>query len=203
MVSVKERLFNTHTDTLIRVHTLNIDAGMLLIERIVSRYIVIPTDDLVVYVKGSRYPLESRAAIARYNGSSLVDNKPWHPFLAIPILLDLLEVYQYYHTEYEELFKRNPLQEAVRLYTVHDDATDTEIVLNYVPNMSTVDLSEVVTIFNTIYTDHLKPIFTEYPNNVYTMDLATNMYRMLQHDDIRAYRFGELLVAAEVVDDSC
>lgn len=177
---------------------LNIDSAMTIIDRILSKYVppVINTD-VVWYVKGLRHPLSTRKHLDRYKKEGLAKNTPWHPYLAIPILQDMLEYYQYRHTNYPELFKVNPMANGNSVYSLSPGTHDATIILSYYPGIDTDDLYEIANIFLDVYETCLKAIFTEAPDHIYRINIDTNMYRLCRLDDIRAYRYDELLAGED------
>jgi len=175
---------------------LDIDNGMVIVEDIIARYIH-PEEYTgnVWYMRGNRYPLTSRKDIERYKKFNLIRNTPWHPYLSIPLLADILEYYQYKHATSPKLFKTNPGGPSATIYTTTPNISDTTIIKRYVDNISDEDLLVIANLFLEMYNKCFKDIFISYPDSVYTLCAETNMYQLIRHDDIRAYRLNELLAA--------
>ncbi|MDQ6988437.1 MAG: hypothetical protein Q9M19_01045 [Mariprofundaceae bacterium] len=129
----------------------------------------------------------------KYSAMGLASHSPWHPYRTIPILEDVLEYYQYRHTTCPELFTTNPLTTAKSWYQLSSEATDMSILLTYIPDIDEGDFYAVSNIFLEMYTEYIKPVFMEYPNNLYTLDVSTSEYKLRRYDDIRVIRFNEAL----------
>jgi len=179
-------------------HMLNIDTIATNAEIILSKYVERQIYcNNVWYVRGKRCPLSSRSIVDKYKKTNLLSNKPWHPYLILPVLADFLEHYQYGYTSYPELFMGNTLMKSMSSYNTTPDTTDVDIILSYVPNIEDGDLQRLVKIFYALYKSALKPIYINAPDAIYVLNTDTSMYYLAQHEDIRAYRYMELSCSLE------
>jgi hypothetical protein len=168
---------------------LDIDSHMVLADMILSKYIEMPN---AIYIRGLRFPLTSRRDLTTYQKYGISGNEPWHPIIVAPLLKDMLEYYQYTHTQYANLFHTSTLGDPIKIYNVPVSVTDEQLILNYVPSISESDIDELIEIFVNVYHMLLESVFEENPDSIYTIDINTSRYILLRHDDIRAYRYTEL-----------
>jgi len=194
-MSTRSRMiFNNKNLPIRSTALLNIDSAMVIVESILCKYLTYGDENTPVwYVRGYRYPLKSRSEAHAYTGHGMLQHKPWHPYLVLPMLLDMIEYYQYKHTDTAELFISNPLSSTMYGYNIASDVTDSDIIINYIPNVCEDDLYEIANTFLSVYTNELKNIFIKAPNAIYSVCVETNMYRLHQHEDIGAYRYREAL----------
>jgi len=192
---IKNKLLNYRLNSAIEIYTLHIDNYMVMAETIMNKYIHTPT--IAIYVKGIRFPIGSRKDLQNYSKYGLVRNKPWHPFLIMPLLYSLTEHYQYAHTKYSSLFINNSICDGVNVYDILPTDTDENIISSMVLNITSEDLDELIEIFLNMYHTALEDIFNDFPNAVYCIDASTSIYKLLRYDDIRTYRYMECVECRE------
>lgn len=190
MDTIKDRLFNRNTETILEVIELDIDNPMSMVEDVLKRYIDIPNG--ISYVKGLRFPLSSRRDLDRYRRYGNVSEVPWHPYLMVPLLKSMLEHYQYTHTSHGDAFIENATCPGVQIYYVPPTMSSHDIILDAVPSITSTDLDTIDEIFNDVYHGVLSPIYTRAPNDIYNVDLSTDSYYLMRYMDVRAFRYMEM-----------
>lgn len=175
----------------IAVTTLDIDRYTTLLEDVMLRYTSYASG--VVYVKGLRFPLESRCDIMEYSKYGNCSDKPWHPYLCIPMLLDILENIQYMYTDQAELFMYNPITNEGCVYNTTPNDTELDILRNYIPGISDDDIETALLAIRGIHNNIMHDIYVANPNNIYVLDISTSVYKLKMYATIKEYRFDEVV----------
>jgi len=191
MLQIKDKMLSSSNIIMREVYIIDIDSYMVTADAIMSNYVNLPAG--CIYIKGLRFPLASRKDLARYTKYGISGDSPWHPFLTIPMLHSLVEYYQYTHTDNPELFEKNPVCDGCKVYDTLAHETDESIILSIIPDITSEDMDLLIELFLVMYHNVFENIFEMHPNDIFSLDTSTSTYNLVRYDDIRAYRFTEVM----------
>ena len=166
------------------------DTFMIHIEAIINNYIRMP--DGCIFLKGLRDPIFDKSNLDGYIKMGMVSDQPFHPVFAAAILRDAVLHRASQHQPHKELLHINKLT-GIRSDIYPDVYGNTEdIIAHYVPNVTLVDLEKIMDYVEKV----LEPIFIDIhtePEYIYGICIETRYFKLIRHEDIRAFRYNEAL----------
>lgn len=169
---------------------LNIEEELLVLDNIYRKYVAVPEN--LIFVKNNRYPLVEKQNVSKFSKLGMISGTPFHPFICIPTVIDVMTLYLYSRSENFELFKHNPLIKKSDSESFIDtlDTNDEEIVLTHVPDISKSDFKSVIKTLRHIFDTILKHA-NDYVDNIYKFDTESGYVILIIKDNIKAFRFDE------------
>lgn len=173
---------------------LNIEDELIILDTIFKKYVEVPSN--LIFIKNNRYPLMDKQNLHKYTKQNIVSSEPWHPFVCIECMKDLLTLYIYSNSENKQLFMSNPLMPVSKSFISTFNTDEQDIVVEHLPNIVRGDFDEVIRIFRRLY-DKIKIYTDGYVDNIFEFETNTGYIVLLNLGDIHAYRFKEYIAHKE------
>lgn len=176
-----------------KIYVLDINKYLSLIEDIYNKY----TDDILplYFARGYRYPVEKRS------GYFEISSQPYYPWKCVDFVTVVLTKIIYNQSKDKELFVKNPLinGKSKNLHPYAKTPID-EILCRYLQT-EYIDLDDIDIIIDTIediYTNEIECIVKMDKDGIWEFNYETQNIFLCYKDDIRSFRFKELLEYQEV-----
>jgi len=173
---------------------LNVENELELLDIIYRKYIVLPSN--MIFIKNNRYPVvdKHKHNLTKFAKLNMLSNEPFHPFICLPTVLDVIKLYIYSSYSKPELYTSNPLlkdksyqgEQLINSFNV--DAED--IIVEHLPNVSKSDFDVINKTLNKIY-DIIQQYTSAYDNFIFDLESETSYLILVNKGDVRAFRFEE------------
>jgi len=166
------------------------DTFMIHMETVINKYIQMPVG--CTFLKGHRDPIYDRSNLDGYIKMGMVSDKPFHPVFAAAILRDVVLHTASEHNPHRELLYINKIT-GIRsdIYPgVYGSPED--IIVHYVPGITIPDAEKLLDYIKKALVPILIDIQNE-PDYIYGICIATRYFKLIRHEDIRAFRYSEAL----------
>lgn len=151
-----------------------------------------------IWVPNERFPLDKKQ-MSKYKHNYLVEhmNKgPYLPFLCIPSLKDWLlsNIYWDNNQNNNPLFSKNYLMSNAVSFNVETKPIIEEFLPDSIleSNITDEELKYLESIFFKIY-DKVKPYTSNYPDNVFDLELSGPIIYLVNKGEIGSFRYNEYL----------
>lgn len=173
---------------------LNVENELTVLDTIYKKYITLPSN--LIFIKNNRYPItdKQKFELDKLFRVNMASYEPFHPFLCIPTVIDILTLLIYSGHSYLDLYLYNSLlkekgyESKKFIQTFNTDVED--IILEHLPNISKSDFNTVLKTINKIYTN-INQYILEYDNYIFEFETDTGYLVLVNKGDIRAFRFDE------------
>jgi len=181
------------------------DEQLDIIEMIFNKYLELPNN--LLFVKNNRLPLlgdEKQLALRKYP-EHYFSNRPWHPFLCIGCVIDVLEIMIYSKNEYrDDLIKNKLIPSGGKEYmSEHRLLSDyREIVFSHIFNNSYIrhvkldrvilhhDVEAILRHIHNIYRT-IEPAIMQNQDAIYDFDISTGIIVVSKVGHILELRYLE------------
>lgn len=176
-----------------KVYVLDIEKYLWVIEDIFNKHI----NDIapLYFARGYRYPVEKRS------GHFEISSQPYYPWKCINFVTTSLTKIIYDQSKDIELFIRNPLISGAseNLHPYAKENID-EILCRYLETdyVELSDITAIIDIVDDIYMNEIENIVKIYQDGIWEFNYETRNIFLCYKDNIRSFRFRELLEYQEV-----
>ena len=146
----------------------------------------------LLFINGERYPIKNRY---KYNQNMGVSSYPYFPYKSAPLFSRLLK-YDLYTTSDIIMvhYNVNIGRKICRNIFEDYDLTPADIVLEYLPSVNPNELELIFATVRNFVLNNEKYLWT-LRDHVVDIDLDKEYLRIIDHGDILAYRYKELMDA--------
>jgi len=179
-------------------HVLNIEFELRYMELILLKYLKYEPN--TTYVSGIRFPPEDRSKFNAYKDLNMLSTHPYEPIFSAVLVKYIVEFVASNMNTYRSLLNANSLlpnpNEAKSIYP-NTDSVEVEledIVLDFIPGITHDDYKNVMNIVKPIITK-IEQVISLKPEAIYSVDIETKEFVILECDDIVKFRFYEAMDA--------
>ena len=172
---------------------LDVNPHLNVIEDVFNRYLHIEDEELLRFVSGLRFPTNiSKVPVCATSG---ISNKPFYPYKSIELFCRILkhEIYsnsEHYRDYLDNYALVNRFNHVSRSLFTDSDKNLTEIILEYIPNISIPDRDLILTTTNDFINKNYK-IISDLRNHVIDYDAKGEFLIIKSLGSIHSYRYME------------
>lgn len=174
---------------------LNIEEELVILETVYRKYVPLPGN--LIFIKNNRYPLVDKQDVHKFAKLNMVSNEPFHPFICIPTVVDVLKLYIYSNSEHPEYFIKNPLFKnnewsGGEKYIESFNMDDSDIIVEHLPEVSKADFAIIIRTIKHIF-NKVKQFTDPFQDYLFDFETNTGYIVLVNKGDIKSIRFTEYL----------
>lgn len=178
--------------TVDNVYIVDINNWLETIEDIFNKYLPLEEESSFIFVHNHRFPIVNKADYKiDLSRPDMFSNIPFYPYKCISTVCDIIKHRLYNASSYYTEFKGNRVSKAGR-ELIDNDVTVEDIVINILPLISRVELSNLLSIIDNLIKDN-KHIFRLVENHVIEFEYEDQYLKINDYGHILSYRYKELI----------
>jgi len=177
------------------VFILEINDYLLNIESIINKYIKLPNG--LIFVNGVRLPVIDKTEVSNLIEKGLISRVPSMPYISAYLFKDIFLNTIIDNNPERELLYINKVTGCIdRVYDMPDNLTPIDIIYSFINNISEADVDAILSLVNSIIFRYIH-IVEASPYSIYEINVDSQYLILKRLDDIRVYRYKQLLTGAE------